>query len=184
MLRFARPRSSLRIFPARGIPSRCISSIPPCFRQGLSLFSASHKASSRRARVFTSGPRDLAWAESRIAPLPDPSLRLKSGYARDDEVVEPSWRNLDCTATSFPVSQSRGSSSCYPIVVREAKNRQLLHFFLASSGALATFGFGATTTEAAPTLPDFRRVGNTDAGIGLADNIVAFPWTSSGDGDE
>src|SRR6266481_6439710 len=30
-LRVARPRSSLRIFLARGIPSRCISSIPPGF---------------------------------------------------------------------------------------------------------------------------------------------------------
>src|SRR5712692_11322087 len=33
----------------------------------------------------------------------------------------------------FPVTQSRSSSFCYQIVVRETENRQLLHFFKASS---------------------------------------------------
>ncbi len=54
----------------------------------------SYYASSRSARVFTSGPRDLLSPSSRRAG--DPSLRRKNGFVQDDAQAGPVLRLHRC----------------------------------------------------------------------------------------
>ena len=90
-----------------------------------------------------------AFVERCVSLVPRSSLRFSRLEVSQTDVFHP-FLLVSCDSL-FPVTQSRSSSFCYQIVVRETENRQLLYFLAPSEESVVTDAF------ASPGAPGSRR---------------------------